>query len=107
MLNWDPWHRLEYRRETAKGKRDLKYVEIVEDTGWRHWTKGFTRDEWFTHYTRRCAEDYLTRTRGEPGEYVITVFCTGSSPDGDRRLLGAIRMKWAHAPGEITSTVGN
>lgn len=94
MISWEPWHRIEYRRETGKGKRELKYTENIEDTGWRSRSKGYTKEEWFAAYTRWCAEDFLGRCRGEPGEYVVTVYCTGDSASGEARLLGAIRMNW-------------
>lgn len=98
MVSWEPWHRLEYRRETGIGTRVLKYVEHVEDTGWRSRLKGYTKQQWFTAYTRWCAEEFLGRRDAEPGHYVVTVYCTGNSSTGEARLLGAVRMNWPVVP---------
>lgn len=94
MVVWDPWHRVEYRREVGGGRRVLEYTEVVEDNGWKLGLRGYTKKEWFTAYTRACAEDYLGTVGGRSGSYVVTVYRTGVSPTGEPTLLGAIRLKW-------------
>lgn len=94
MIRWEPWHRLEYQRERAKGKCVHAYTEIVEDTGWRKWPRGYTRERWFVTYTRCCAEEFLERQHAEPGVYVVAVYRTGDTPGGDGTLMGSIRLPW-------------
>jgi hypothetical protein len=93
MPTWDYWHRLEYRREIAKGNRVLEYTEYAEDAGWTFRRKGLTREEWFVYYTRCCAEDFLDRMGARPGTWVVAVYRTGASSEGKGELRGSIRMK--------------
>jgi hypothetical protein len=94
MVIWEPWHVLEYHRIHAKGQQTHAYTERVEDNGWKLIISGMTREQWFTTYTRACAEDFLERRCAPKGTYVIAVYRTGRSPDGDRLALGSIRIKW-------------
>ncbi|WP_216211579.1 hypothetical protein [Amycolatopsis aidingensis] len=94
MPTWDYWHRMEYRRELRKGHCVLEYVEVFEDQGWTFCHRPERQQEWFVHYTRACAEDYLARVRARSGTWVVGVWRTGASASGDGRLLGSIRMRW-------------
>lgn len=94
MPTWDYWHRIEYRRELAKGHRLHEHTELVEDAGWTLKYKGVTREQWFARYTHACAEDYLARARAHPGMWVVAVWRTGATSAGKGELLGSIRMRW-------------
>ncbi|MQA10411.1 MAG: hypothetical protein GEU98_18025 [Pseudonocardiaceae bacterium] len=94
MPLWDYWHHIEYRRELRKGHYLHEYTEIVEDQGWVLRRRGMTPEEYFSYYTRGCAEDFLGRVRAKPGTWLVAVYRTGASPYGERTLRGSIRMRW-------------
>ncbi|MBC6446771.1 hypothetical protein [Actinokineospora xionganensis] len=64
-----------------------------------------TREQWFVTYTRVCAEDFLARKNAPSGDYVIAVYRTGRTRDGDGVPLGSIRI--AYCPTSMAdSTIG-
>ncbi|WP_158879400.1 hypothetical protein [Amycolatopsis anabasis] len=95
MVNWDYWHRIEYRREIDAETRVLEYTEVVQDQGWGFEHRAQHRQEWFVRYTRACAEDFLDRVRATPGTWVVAVWRNGEP-------LGSIRMKRAKGTKEHT-----
>lgn len=105
MVILDPWHRLEYHRVHGKGRQRHAYTECVEDNGWKLLITGMTREQWFVTYTRVCAEDFLARKNAPSGDYVIAVYRTGRTRDGDGVPLGSIRI--AYCPTSMAdSTIG-
>lgn len=90
-MDWNPWHRLEYHREFGKGHTERTYTENVADQGFRLSLKGMTKEQYFAHYARVCAEDFLERQDARSGAYVVAVYDTNSAKP---RALGSIRMRW-------------
>ena len=78
MPTWNYWHRIEYRRELAKGRCVHEYTEVVEDQGWTLTHIRVPREEWFAYYTRGCAEDFRavaavgnsTASNRTPGKFI-------------------------------------
>lgn len=96
MPTWNYWHRIEYRRELAKGKCVHEYTEVVEDQGWTLTHVRVPREEWFAYYTRGCAEDFLSRVGARSGTWIVAVWHTGMSGGTKGQLSGSIRMKWTN-----------
>lgn len=84
-------HAIEYYRQHDRDWREHAYTEIVDDQGFVLVHDPAKREQWLVRYTRACAEDYFTRVRAEPGEWVVHVY---RLLDGERRHLVSIRMHW-------------
>lgn len=84
-------HRLEYRREVSKYKRELVYTELADDHGFCFRKRTRTREESLDIYTRLCAEDYLDRVHAPAGTWLITVYRLWPEPVN----LCTIRLTWS------------
>ncbi|QWF84287.1 hypothetical protein [Amycolatopsis sp. CA-230715] len=85
-------HELEYRREHAKGIRELAYVELVDDMGFTMEHRAELRERWAVRYATACAEDFLARQRAKPGRFVVSVYRL--RPEEPRHHLITIRLTW-------------
>lgn len=91
MSTWEYLHRIEYRRVDGRGVPVHEHTETVEDMGFCLRHNDYTREQWFTVYTRACAEDYLGRVRAAGGRWIVTVYRLHG---GERTLLGAVKLVW-------------
>lgn len=92
VVDWDYRHRIEYHRVGADGKRVHENTEVVDDHGWYVGRTGLSREEWHVSYTRACAEDFLGRVGGRPGEWVVIVW--RHPANAEPKLLCSVRIRW-------------